>query len=254
VLFSVKTLSKIWLVNPTGVLHVGAHDAEELEDYEEFHWGDVIWVEAEPKKAAALAERLQNSSHSVLNGAAWNTSGEILILNIASNSQANSLLDLGTASESYPDLSYVEKTEIRTIRLDQELTNSAADFGNFDIQGAELRAMQGLGTQINNFKWIYTEVNKEYVYKGCALVSEIDEFLASASFTRVATRWVKGKGWGDALYIHQEHLPPKYKFLLGTFSNAFWRISPHAKYLTDQLRAARNRILFKQGKRIKISE
>ena len=247
-LFSVKTLSKVWLVNPSGVLHVGAHDAEELDDYEKFHWGHIIWVEAEPKKAESLAVRFQNSGHRVLNGAAWDISGEILNLNIASNSQANSLLDLGTASQSYPDLSYVEQTEIRTIRLDQELTSDEADFGNFDIQGAELRAMQGLGTQINKFKWIYTEVNKEYVYKGCALVGEIDLFLASFGFTRVATRWVKHKGWGDALYIHQEHLPPKYKYLMGIFSNILWRISPHTKYLKDQVRAACNKIISMPGK------
>jgi FkbM family methyltransferase len=242
-------------------MHVGAHLAEEYQEYKDQNWIDkfskrAIWVEAQPDLASKLQESLDKSENLVYNFAVWEENGKSLEFNIANNSQSSSLFELSKHAEIYPQIKYVERIMVETIRLETLLgmTELEPDFLNLDIQGAELIALKSLGSRINNFKWIYTEVNKEYVYKGCALVSEIDEFLASANFTRVATRWVKGKGWGDALYIHQEYLPPKYKYLLGTFSNAFWRISPHAKYLTDQLRAARNRILFKQGKRIKISE
>jgi FkbM family methyltransferase len=244
VLFSINGLVKIWNVCPTSVLHVGAHEAEELEFYEEFQWGPVIWVEAQPDKANELVERLANSEHRVIKGAAWDVSDEILTLNIASNSQSTSLLDLGTHSVSYPDVTYVEKLEIKTIRLDQEINaNEVPDFGNFDIQGAELRALRGLGNLLTNFKWIYTEVNRESVYKDCALVSELDEFLLKAGFHRVATRWVPKKGWGDALYIRSDQLPPKYKKLLGEISNVIWRFSPHKKLITDLSRAIYRRLL-----------
>ena len=65
-LIPVEILSRVWKIKPSGVLHVGAHEAEELEDYEEFQWGNVTWGEAQPNKAKALKERLVNSRHSVI--------------------------------------------------------------------------------------------------------------------------------------------------------------------------------------------
>jgi hypothetical protein len=56
-----------------------------------------------------------------------------------------------------------------------------------------------MGERINSVKWIYTEVNKRMLYEGIPLVNELDEFLGSHKFRRVATSWF-GKGWGDALY------------------------------------------------------
>lgn len=242
-LISVETLTKVWGVKPSGVLHVGAHEAEELEDYEKFNWGKVIWVEAQPDKANKLRERLANSGHTVLHGAAWDVSGEILNLNIASNSQSTSLLELGTHADSYPDITYVEKIEVPTIRLDEEIDkNEILDFANFDIQGSELKAMNGLGDLVEKFKWIYTEVNKESVYKDCAIVGEIDEYLSPLGFVRVTTRWVPNKGWGDALYIQRNYLLPKHKYLIAVLSNLSWRLSPKAKRFKDLSKAALRRI------------
>jgi len=50
-------------------------------------------------------------------------------------------------------------------------------------------------------KYIYTEVNSDYVYKNCGLVSEIDEYLEKFGFSRVETSWCGSTGWGDAFYI-----------------------------------------------------
>lgn len=46
-LFSVETLSSVWNIHPIGVLHVGAHNAEESEDYKSFNWGNIFWIEAQ---------------------------------------------------------------------------------------------------------------------------------------------------------------------------------------------------------------
>ena len=48
-----------------------------------------------------------------------------------------------------------------------------------------------------------TEVNRVDVYKNCAKVDELDEFLKSFGFIRVETTW-DGITWGDALYIKQK--------------------------------------------------
>lgn len=75
-----------------------------------------------------------------------------------------------------------------------------ANFRNIDIQGAELLALKGMTKVINNYDYIYLEVNKEHLYKDCALIDEIDSFLNTFNFTRVETFWTD-YNWGDALYI-----------------------------------------------------
>ena len=45
-----------------------------------------------------------------------------------------------------------------------------------------------------------TEVNRDEVYKNCARVEQLDEFLLTYGFERVETTW-DGETWGDAFYI-----------------------------------------------------
>ena len=54
---------------------------------------------------------------------------------------------------------------------------------------------------LKHIDYIYTEVNSEYVYKNCALIPEIDEYLSKYGFIRVASKQAGNCGWGDALYI-----------------------------------------------------
>ena len=51
------------------------------------------------------------------------------------------------------------------------------NFLNFDIQGAELKALKGMEEYLNKVDYLYTEVNSNYVYVGCALITELDEYL-----------------------------------------------------------------------------
>ena len=74
------------------------------------------------------------------------------------------------------------------------------DFWNFDIQGAELLALQGGKNAIPFAKAIYLEVNEKELYVGCGLVAEIDNLLKQYGFVRVLTK-MTGAGWGDALYV-----------------------------------------------------
>jgi hypothetical protein len=74
------------------------------------------------------------------------------------------------------------------------------------VQGAELQAIKGMGDLVLAVDAIYSEVNKEELYEGCAVIHEIDEYLKKFNFERVATRWVLGKGWGDALYVNKKRI------------------------------------------------
>ena len=126
-------------------------------------------------------------------------------LNIASNGQSSSILDFGTHSKSYPSIKYTNFVKVKNNRIDtmykqENISKKFANFVNIDIQGAELLALKGMGDLLNYFDYAYLEVNKDYVYKNCSLVGEIDEYLLKYNFKRIETIWNKKK-WGDALYI-----------------------------------------------------
>lgn len=191
-----------------GVLHVGAHMCEELKEYNNYGLKNeqIIWVEANPE---LVKENLKiDKTRIIKNFIACEKDTGTTKLNIANNGQSSSILDLGTHKKNYPHIKYDKFIEVKNNRIDtmykhEKIPNNFANFVNFDIQGAELLALKGMGNLLNNFDFIYTEVNKEKVYKDCALIGEIDDYLTRFNFKRVETKWTD-QGWGDALYIKND--------------------------------------------------
>ena len=70
------------------------------------------------------------------------------------------------------------------------------------FQGAELKALKGAKNLLKNVRAVYSEVNREELYAGCALIEEVDEFLKEFGFIRTDTKFTEF-GWGDALYLKQ---------------------------------------------------
>ena len=187
-------------VRPQGVLHVGAHLAEEFALYKAEGFGKTLWVEAQESLIPEIREAISESNDEVYQGAIWSETGKKLTLRVTSNSASTSLYPLGEHREEYPTIVVDEERTVHTIRLDELIPGEESfDFVTLDIQGAELEALRSMGDRINSVKWVYTEVNKRMLYEGIALVSELDQFLGSHKFHRVASSWTK-KGWGDALY------------------------------------------------------
>ena len=211
-------------VRPSGVLHVGAHDAEEATEYSEHKWGPVVWVEMLPEKYETLRVRFADDPQNVvLHAACWDTDGVRRPIFQASNGQSSSLLQPEEHLSNYPSISFSESAEITTSRLDSILpAEPRFDFINLDIQGAELRALKGLGASLADLKWAYLEINERRLYEGCALVGEIDAFMEDSGFVRIATRMAGAAGWGEALYVNTRkfrRLPLRWLM----FKAAAWR-------------------------------
>jgi hypothetical protein len=118
----------------------------------------------------------------------------------------------------FPDIVEVGTVTVFTHRIDSFLDELAGvDFINLDIQGAELEALKGASLILNQIKWIYTEVNRSEVYKDCAKIWEIDEFLGAQGFKRIATCWSHRDDWGDALYAREYPLFQSSVFALIVF-------------------------------------
>jgi len=131
--------------------------------------------------------------------------GDTVTFHTSNNNQSSSILELGEHSSLFPDVVYTgsEERETRTISsILAEVGNPKVDFLNLDIQGAELLAMKGF-KEIGSVDFIYTEINSREVYKGCALVGQIDEYLEPLGFVRAETQYWNDHPWGDALYIRK---------------------------------------------------
>lgn len=193
------------LVTPGPTLHVGAHAAEEADDYQRLGFTPVHWCEANPRLHAPLLERIAIFPDHHLVPHALADERRELTLNIASNGQSSSLLELGTHRQEHPEVSYIDAIEVQTETIDLLFAARQipqATFVNLDVQGAELLVLRGASDYLAGVQAIYSEVNAAELYLGCAQLPEMDEWLRARGFERVATMMTP-HGWGDALYVRR---------------------------------------------------
>lgn len=212
-LISVRELARYWGLQPKSILHVGAHRLEEAAAYRQAGWGirSIVWVEANPVLADLAAAQLKDRPNEhVLQALAWARSGEKLTFNVASNGESSSALPFSEHAEAYPQIRIVETMTVISSALKDEpvvAANAPYDLINLDIQGSELMALAGLGEIASQARAIYSEVNVRELYKGCARLPEMDALLGSWGFVRLDSQMTP-KGWGDALWLKEQHVPP----------------------------------------------
>jgi len=191
-------------IRPTGVLHIGAHECEELPFYERLGIPkeQVVWIDAvQDKVNQATARGVPN----VFKAVVTDKDDDTVTFRLTNNVQSSSVLEFGTHAKHHSWVHFVGETTETTVTVDtflnrQNLDARKYDFWNFDIQGAELMALKGAINALDYVKALYLEVNTEEVYKGCGRMNEIDEFLGVRGFKRVITD-ITEYGWGDALYV-----------------------------------------------------
>jgi len=205
-LIPLKILVPHFKLNLRGVLHIGAHECEEQTAYlqQGIKNENIYWLEAMDNKVTEMKKKMPHVQiyHCVVN----DEDDKELEFKITNNGQSSSLLDLGSHLKHHPHVHVVGTKKYKTTRLDTFIKENNIpiknlNFLNLDIQGMELKAMKSMGDHISKFDFIYTEVNTEYVYKNCALLKEIDEYLSKYGFKRVAIKMCGNYGWGDAFYI-----------------------------------------------------
>jgi FkbM family methyltransferase len=185
----------------TGILHVGAHECEELSQYDRYlPRNKMLWIEALQDKV----DLCKNTYPDVLiEQAIISDRVETVTFNRSNNGESSSFLEFGLHSHFHPQVHFVESFQSETKLLKDIICNYDIpyNFVNLDIQGVELKALKGMEEYLHKIQYIYTEVNSDYVYKDCAIVDEIDEYLKQFGFTRVETAWCGDYRWGDAFYI-----------------------------------------------------
>jgi len=208
-LIPIQQLIEQYGVSLRGVLHLGAHQAEEAGDYERAGAKQVVWIEGNPELMPVLNEELKLfSNQRAYNVLISDKDGQDVAFKVTNNFQSSSILELGTHKTHHPGIEVHHTLNLKTHRLDSFFNENVVDtsecnFLNIDLQGAELLALKGLGNRLNSIDYIYTEVNVGSVYVGCATMIELDRFLHERGFIRIATKLTKWQ-WGDALYVRKK--------------------------------------------------
>ena len=205
-LIPLHTLVQKYKIQFRGVLHVGAHECEELKDYEKYlQRNKILWIEALPNKVQ-LCQHLYPDV--LIRSAIVSDAIEKVKFYVSNNGQSSSILEMGLHKMFHPNVHYIGYFEGETQLLKNIICDYEIDYNflNFDIQGAELKALRGMEQYLSKVDYLYTEVNSDYVYKGCALITEIDEYLKQFGLERVETKWCGEVRWGDAFYIRSSLL------------------------------------------------
>lgn len=193
-------------LRPKGIIHIGAHKAEELNDYLAARVFDIIWIEGNSKLYSDLKSKLKFlTDNKVFNAIISDTDGQEVTFHITNNGESSSILELERHKIHHPQIHVTESvvgktTTFDTLAKENNLDLSKYDFLNLDIQGAELLALKGMPNTLKSIKYLYTEVNTGEVYKNCAKMDEMDEYLKTFGFERVETHITEYE-WGDAFYI-----------------------------------------------------
>ncbi len=192
-----------------GILHIGAHDGEELNTYIKNNIDNVIFVEANPVIYERLVNRCQSQTqvltHTYNVGISNKKQDDVIFYVTNNDSASSSILKLKEHMFEYPDINVVKNIKINTTTIDALFTDNnlleqSYNVLNMDIQGAEAMALMGATKYLKKCEAIYLEVNFREMYKECSLLNDIDTILSSYFFKRVKLIDT-GRGWGDALYI-----------------------------------------------------
>ncbi len=194
-----------------GVIHIGANDGEEYPDYKRAGIKHMLFVEPQEEAFKRLQERTQGDPGVTTIRAACGKEREWRVFNIMQgpgehHDYSSSILPPKEHLVVHPEIKVVEQRNIgvypfddlaRVCSMDQTVFNLLV----VDVQGFELDVLEGCKNTLPFMDYVLCEVNREEMYHGCAMVSDVDNFL-SFRFRRVLSDWCGPKGaYGDALYI-----------------------------------------------------
>tara|TARA_B100000700_G_scaffold191531_1_gene210986 strand:+ start:2417 stop:3031 length:615 start_codon:yes stop_codon:yes gene_type:complete len=203
-LISFRNLKRKYNMNINGIIHIGAHYGEELQEYVDEGIQNIILFEPLTSNFNILSEKAADlnaniEGHQVALGSKV---GNYTMYISDNEAQSSSILKPKVHLTHHPHVKFPSKEEVEVHLLD-EYDCKDYNFINMDVQGYELEVLKG-GTKIlDQVDYVYCEVNRDEVYENNAYVEEIDQFLSDYNMKRVETDWA-GDIWGDALYIKEK--------------------------------------------------
>lgn len=188
-----------------GIIHIGAHRGQEIEEYVDNGIQDIIMFEPVSLNFNILEKRMAdvNANISAYQVALGNEEKNVTMYLSDNDLISSSVLRPKVHLQLHPGVGFPGTEEVEMKRLDsfaEETQNF--NFINMDVQGYELEVLKGGAETLKHVDYVYCEINRDELYEGNAFVEDLDEFLSGYSMERVETDWA-GTLWGDALYVRK---------------------------------------------------
>lgn len=180
----------------SGVLHIGAHLGEEASQYVNAGIRYALWVEANPRLMSSLYDNVK--FHPIrsqyLNVVLSNNNNDETVLNVTSNTEYSSVLQMGPFLTQNLDLKINSQIPVLTKRFDKVYreNNADIDLSKFDLlrvstNGTELEVLKGFGNLLNvfPFRTICISNYDSSAFVNTSTIEEIDQFLTQIGFTQV---------------------------------------------------------------------
>ncbi|MFV0369931.1 MAG: FkbM family methyltransferase, partial [Hyphomicrobiaceae bacterium] len=130
-------------------------------------------------------------------------------LKLTTATMSSSLLELALHSRLYPSIKPDGEITVKTETLDSHINTQGMSVHDYnvlliDVQGAELKVLEGAKNFLRSTDLVICEVNFEELYSGGAYISDLDLFLFDQGFVRIATATPYDPSWGDAAYVRSD--------------------------------------------------
>jgi FkbM family methyltransferase len=204
------------------ILDIGACEGEESIRYSRLFPNSSLYAfEPLPKNKILITENIKkyNTKNVILIPLAvsnYNGIFEFFISSGNPENQAENLnWDFGNKSSSLLEpekknmpkwLSFENKIEVQTITLETFLIENKieiVDFIHMDVQGAELKVLEGAKKRLEKVKAIWLEVSNVALYKSQPLTIDVAVFMKKNNFCLVKSSFEGG--FGDQLYLNKNY-------------------------------------------------
>ena len=104
-----------------GILHIGAHECEELKSYITLgvQNKNIYWVEAmEDKVNLIKGYNVDGEEIKIFQGLIDLEDNKEVIFNVSNNGQSSSILEFGSHAVHHPHVKMIDRRKLKTIRLD----------------------------------------------------------------------------------------------------------------------------------------
>ena len=202
-LLSFTGLRKKYNMDVKGIIHIGGHYGEEIDEYVRNGIQEIVIFEPLSDSFDVLSENIKDLNANIIaHQVALGPEETVATMYVSDNEkQSSSLLKPKVHITHHPHVKFPETEEVEVKVLD-DFDYTQYNFINMDVQGYELEVLKGAKKTLETVDYVYCEVNRDEVYEGNAYVEELDEFLSQYNMERVETSW-EGQIWGDALYIRK---------------------------------------------------
>jgi FkbM family methyltransferase len=200
-------LAAAYDVRRNTILHIGAHEGEEILQYKKLGYPQTLWVEPQPEAFSILRGKVGNLY--CLKAAVWEESGLSREFNQTNNSVSSGLYKLSDANP-WKQAIHINKTfKVETLTLFDvvKIFEMRKVLGsNFvlrlDVQGSEYRILKNSGKLLHRMDFICCEVSRgKKIYDGAEKRSKIVRLLIRRGWIPMFNRINPVNSHGETIFI-----------------------------------------------------